>query len=185
MCVGSKSSCSKEELAYHHGFGNHFESEAYPGALPQGRNNPRIVPLGLYTEQLSGTAFTAPRNENRRTWLYRAQPSVSGTSNSFYACGGSDGTVSSSPSSIPEIFGGADWSTDMKLDPNPMRWGATPLRPGQRVNFIQGVHTLLGSGDATCKSGIGIYVYAFNTNMSGSASGGEDLHMYNSDGGEI
>ncbi|KAK1743473.1 homogentisate 1,2-dioxygenase [Skeletonema marinoi] len=180
MCVGSKSSCSKEELTYHHGFGNHFESEAYPGALPQGRNNPRIVPLGLYTEQLSGTAFTAPRNENRRTWLYRAQPSVSGTSNSFYACGGSDGTVSSS---LPEIFGGADWSTDMKLDPNPMRWGATPLlRSGERVNFIQGVHTLLGSGDATCKSGIGIYVYAFNTNMSGSASGGEDLHMYNSDG---
>jgi homogentisate 1,2-dioxygenase len=84
------------------------------------------------------------------------------------------------------MFGGADWSTDMKLDPNPMRWDATPLlRPGERVNFIQGVHTLLGSGDATCKSGIGIYVYAFNINMSGSASDGEDLHMYNSDGGEI
>ncbi len=181
MCVGSKSSCSKEELIYHHGFGNHFESEAYPGALPVGRNNPRIVPLGLYTEQLSGTAFTAPRNENRRTWLYRAQPSVSGTSNSFCACGGDGDTVSQS---LPETFGGADWSKDMKLDPNPMRWGATPLQPGKRVNFIQGMHTLLGSGDATCKSGIGIYVYAFNTNMSGGASDGEDLHMYNSDGGE-
>jgi homogentisate 1,2-dioxygenase len=178
MCVGPKSSCSEEELTYHHGFGNHFESQAFPGALPQGRNNPRIVPLGLYTEQISGTAFTAPRNENRRTWLYRAQPSVSGTSNSFYACGG--GTASS----LPETFGGADWSKDMRLDPNPMRWGATPLQPNERVNFIQGMHTLLGSGDPTCKSGIGVYVYAFNTDMSGSASDDEDLHMYNSDGGE-
>eukprot|EP00986_Skeletonema_menzelii_P018843 scaffold26732_cov145-Skeletonema_menzelii.AAC.9 len=179
MCVGPKLGCSKEEdLTYHHGFGNHFESEAYPGALPQGRNNPRIVPLGLYTEQLSGTAFTAPRNENRRTWLYRAQPSVSGTSNSFSECRSGD---TASPS-LPQMFGGADWSTDMKLDPNPMRWGATPLRSGERVNFIQGMHTLLGSGDAACKSGIGIYVYAFNTDMSGSDSDGEDLHMYNSDG---
>ena len=185
MCVESKTtSCrSKEELTYHHGFGNHFESESYPGALPQGRNNPRIVPLGLYTEQLSGTAFTAPRNENRRTWLYRAQPSVSGTSNSFYACGSAGSGDTESPS-LPQTFGGADWTNDMKLDPNPMRWGATPLRSGEKVNFIQGMHTLLGSGDAACKSGIGIYVYAFNTDMSGSDSDGEDLHMYNSDGGE-
>ena len=85
----SSYSSSTDGLTYHHGFANHLESEAYPGALPQGRNNPRLVPHGLYTEQISGTAFTAPRNENRRTWLYRAQPSVSGTSNPFYACAGS------------------------------------------------------------------------------------------------
>lgn len=28
-------------------------------------------PLGLYAEQISGTAFTAPRKENLRTWMYR------------------------------------------------------------------------------------------------------------------
>ena len=180
MCPGSKRhSSSPSELTYLHGFGNHFESEAVSGALVQGRNNPRIVPLGLYTEQISGTAFTAPRNENRRTWLYRAQPSVSGTSNAFSACGVGDTRLS-----LPESFGGADWSKDMKLDPNPMRWGTTPFQSDESVNFIQGVHTMLGSGDAACKSGIGIYVYAFNTNMSGSASNDEDLHMYNSDGGE-
>ena len=62
--------------ALHSGFGNHFSSEAVPGALPQGRNSPQRAPLGLYAELLSGTAFTAPRAANVRTWLYRRQPSV-------------------------------------------------------------------------------------------------------------
>jgi len=203
-------------LNYHHGFGNHFESEAYEGALPIGRNNPRIVPHGLYAEQLSGTAFTAPRNENRRTWLYRMRPSASGTSSAFRPCGssgssgsnssGSDDSDNGSASSLlPETFGRADWFRDMRLDPNPMRWGATPLHSskgsdgddsGVGINFVEGIHTLMGSGDPMCKSGIGIYVYACNTNMSSSgekeSSSGEkeedvneakrDMHMYNSDG---
>ena len=62
--------------ALHSGFGNHFSSEAVPGALPLGRNSPQRAPLGLYAELLSGTAFTAPRAANLRTWLYRRQPSV-------------------------------------------------------------------------------------------------------------
>ena len=65
-----------EETAYQTGFANTFESEVIPGALPIGRNNPRLVPYNLYAEQLSGTAFTAPRCENLRVWLYRIQPSV-------------------------------------------------------------------------------------------------------------
>ena len=56
------------------GFGNHFSSEAVAGALPQGRNSPQRAPFGLYAELLSGTAFTAPRHANQRTWLYRRQP---------------------------------------------------------------------------------------------------------------
>ena len=56
---------------YQTGFGATFESEAVPGALPTGRNSPQRPAFGLYTEQLSGTAFTAPRHENRRSWLYR------------------------------------------------------------------------------------------------------------------
>ena len=64
------------ELHYLAGFGNQFQSEAAPGALPVGRNSPQRAPLGLYAELLSGSAFTAPRAENRRTWMYRRQPSV-------------------------------------------------------------------------------------------------------------
>src|SRR3546814_4595738 len=63
-------------LKYQSGFGNSFESEALPGALPVGRNSPQRVAHGLYAEQLSGTAFTAPRSENRRSWLYRIRPAA-------------------------------------------------------------------------------------------------------------
>ncbi|MGZ3298884.1 MAG: homogentisate 1,2-dioxygenase, partial [Asticcacaulis sp.] len=62
--------------AYMNGFGNEFASEAIPGALPIGRNSPQKPPFGLYAEQLSGSSFTAPRGENRRSWLYRLRPSA-------------------------------------------------------------------------------------------------------------
>src|SRR3546814_19815635 len=61
---------------YQSGFGNEFATEAVPGALPQGRNSPQRVAHGLYAEQLSGTAFTAPRGQNRRSWLYRIRPAA-------------------------------------------------------------------------------------------------------------
>jgi len=65
-----------KELSYLSGYGNEFESEALPGALPRGQFSPQQLPLGLYAEKFSYTAFTAPRAENRRTWFYRIRPSV-------------------------------------------------------------------------------------------------------------
>ena len=62
------------EFRYLTGFGGHFASEAIDGALPKGRNSPQRPPFGLYAEQLSGTAFTMARHENRRSWLYRLRP---------------------------------------------------------------------------------------------------------------
>ncbi len=64
------------EPGYQSGFANEFATEALPGALPQGRNSPQRVAYGLYAEQLSGTAFTAPRSHNRRSWLYRIRPAA-------------------------------------------------------------------------------------------------------------
>src|SRR5579863_10756288 len=61
---------------YQSGFGNHFATEALAGALPVGRNSPQRCPYGLYAEQYSGTAFTAPRHANRRSWLYRIRPAA-------------------------------------------------------------------------------------------------------------
>ena len=61
---------------YQSGFGNEFASEATPGTLPVGRNSPQRVAHGLYAEQLSGTAFTAPRHQNHRSWLYRIRPAA-------------------------------------------------------------------------------------------------------------
>jgi homogentisate 1,2-dioxygenase len=185
MATTNGTTASHQPLEHHPGFGNHIESSAYPHSLPQGRNNPRIVPCGLYAEQLSGTAFTAPRCENRRTWLYRKLPSVSGTSTAsgFRRCGANEELVGHSDvlKSLPSSFGHADWNQDMKLDPNPMRWGATPPPlQEERVNFVQGMHTMLGSGDPATKSGIAIYVYAFNEDMSGRND--VNMHVYNSDG---
>ena len=68
--------CAMTSNGYQSGFGNSFATEAVPGTLPVGRNSPQRVPHGLYAEQLSGTAFTAPRNENRRSWLYRIRPAA-------------------------------------------------------------------------------------------------------------
>src|SRR3954452_20233294 len=67
---------TRDALQYQSGFGNAFASEALPGALPVGQNSPQRAPYGLYAEQLSGTAFTAPRSANRRSWLYRIRPAA-------------------------------------------------------------------------------------------------------------
>ena len=51
---------------YMSGFGNSFETEALPGALPIGRNSPQRVNYGLYAEQLSGSPFATPQASNQR-----------------------------------------------------------------------------------------------------------------------
>ena len=65
-----------DALRYMTGFGGHFETEAVEGALPKGRNSPQRPAFGLYAEQLSGSSFTSPRHENRRSWLYRMRPTA-------------------------------------------------------------------------------------------------------------
>src|SRR6185312_7626940 len=73
---GGASIMADDEFTYATGFGNEFATEAVDGALPAGRNSPQRAPLGLYAEQISGTAFTQPRGVNRRTWAYRIVPSA-------------------------------------------------------------------------------------------------------------
>jgi hypothetical protein len=133
-------------LLYLSGFGNSFESECLPGALPRGRNNPRQVPFNLYTEQLSGTGFTAPRKENRRTWLYRIQPSVTGV-----------GPTSPAKAPYPRYFGGAN-PIECEPEVNPLRW--TPL--GLELNenssalqrdFVSGMRLMCQAGHLhVCRS---------------------------------
>jgi hypothetical protein len=59
---------TEKVFRYLTGFGNEHASEGVAGALPIGQNAPQRPPYGLYTEQISGTPFTAPRAENRRPW---------------------------------------------------------------------------------------------------------------------
>jgi homogentisate 1,2-dioxygenase len=145
-------------LKYQSGFGNEFATEAVKGALPEGQNSPQKAPLGLYTEQLSGTAFTAPRATNRRTWTYRIRPSV--THKPFSEIG--TGLFRSGP------------FTELPTPPNQMRWNPVPMPEG-KTDFVDGIVTLGGSGDPAMQVGVGLHVYAANASMKGR-------YFYNADG---
>ncbi|MFE6779927.1 homogentisate 1,2-dioxygenase [Streptomyces sp. NPDC057702] len=143
-----------EGLAYHSGFGNEHSSEAVPGALPHGRNSPQRAPLGLYAEQLSGSAFTEPRRNNRRSWLYRIRPSAAHPPFARI----DNGTLRGAPFTGPEQ--GA-----VVPDPNRLRWDPLP-EPAPDTDFLAGLWTLGGNGDATQRSGMAIHLYAANASMT-------------------
>jgi homogentisate 1,2-dioxygenase len=149
------------ELQYQSGFGNEFATEAVKGALPEGQNAPQKAPLGLYTEQLSGTAFTAPRAVNRRTWTYRIRPSVTHKPFTEIASLGS------------ALFRSGPF-TELPTPPNQMRWNPVPM-PEKKTDFVEGIVTLGGSGDPAMQIGVGIHVYAANAPMRGR-------YFYNADG---
>jgi homogentisate 1,2-dioxygenase len=149
---------SEGHYAYQSGFGNEFASEALQGALPVGQNSPQRVPYGLYAEQVSGTAFTMPRTENRRSWLYRIRPSVVHTP--FERI--DNGLVRSTP------------FDEAPTPPNQMRWNPLPVPP-PNTDFVKGLVTMGGNGDATMHSGCAIHLYAANTSMT-------DTFFYNADG---
>ena len=108
------------------GFGNHFSSEAIPGALPIGRNSPQRPAFGLYAEQLSGTAFTMARAENRRSWLYRLRPSA--RHGAF------------TPLSAAENH------HKTPANPNRLRWNPREI-PTQPTRFIASITPMLVNGD--------------------------------------
>jgi homogentisate 1,2-dioxygenase len=136
-----------EETGYQSGFGNEFATEALPGALPAGRNSPQRCPYGLYAEQFSGTAFTAPRHTNRRSWLYRIRPSV--MHRPFQRL------------EQPRFDGPADGAD---LSPNQLRWDPLPL-PAIPTDFIDGLLPVAGNGSPEIQSGCAIYMYAANRSM--------------------
>jgi homogentisate 1,2-dioxygenase len=134
---------------YQSGFGNEFATEALAGALPEGRNSPQRVAHGLYAEQLSGTAFTAPRHQNRRSWLYRIRPAaMHGPFQPF------------DQPRLHNDFG------DGPVTPDQLRWNPLPL-PEAPTDFVEGLVTMAGNGSPAAQSGIGIHLYAANRDMAG------------------
>src|SRR5579883_2836551 len=133
---------------YLSGFGNHFATEALRGALPQGRNSPQRCPYGLYAEQLSGTAFTALRAANRRSWLYRIRPSAQ--YGAFRPAPGGN---------LVARFDAAS------LTPNRLRWSAPPL-PRRPHDFIAGLAALGGNGSPRAQAGCTLYWYTASRPMS-------------------
>jgi len=135
-------------LRYQSGFGNAFSSEAIKGALPVGRNSPQRPPKGLYAEVLSGTAFTAPRAENLSCWLYKLRPSaMHGAYRSM-----AQGLLRSGP------------FDEVETPPNRLRWDPFPL-PAKPTDFVDGLATLAGSGNAAAQTGVAVHIYRANRPM--------------------
>ena len=154
----SPKSAQLAAVSYQSGFGNQFQSEAVPGALPVGRNSPQRAPLGLYAEQISGTAFTAARHENRRTWTYRIWPSVVHKPYSRI----DNGRLRTGPFSETEAT------------PSQLRWSPIPI-PQAPTDFIDGIVTIGGNGSAADQSGTAVHIYAANASMT-------ERYFYNADG---
>ena len=143
-----------ESTGYQSGFGNEFATEALPGSLPEGRNSPQRVARGLYAEQVSGTAFTAPRHANRRSWLYRIRPAA--MHGPFARYEGRAATTFHN-----------DFDTG-PVSPDQMRWSPLPMPgEGDEADFLDGLFTMAGNGCAASQSGIGVHMYAANRDMQG------------------
>lgn len=146
------------ELHYQTGFGNEFATEAMAGALPEGQNSPQQPAFGLYAELVSGTPFTAPRSQNRRTWMYRIRPAAA--HEPFAEV--DPGLMRSGP------------FDEVPAPPTQLRWDPLPI-PGRHTDFVDGIVTLGGNGDPSVQSGVAIHWYAANAPM-------QDRFFYNADG---
>jgi len=145
--------------AYMPGFGNDFETEALPDALPQGMNSPQKCAYGLYAEQLSGTPFTAPRGQNERTWCYRIRPSVRHTSRF---------------SRIDMPY----WKSAPNINPDTLslgqyRWSPIP-HAEEALTFITGMRTMTTAGDVNTQVGMATHVYLITESM-------QDEYFYSAD----
>lgn len=141
---------------YMSGFGSEFATEALEGALPEGRNSPQQVAYGLYAEQLTGTAFTAPRHSNKRSWLYRIRPAVMHGEFSLLEEGRFHNRFGETPAT-----------------PNQLRWSPFAL-PSAPTDFVDGLFTVAGNGSPAALGGCGVHMYMTNKSMEGR-------YFYNAD----
>ena len=146
---------------YMPGFGNDFETEALPGALPQGMNSPQKCAYGLYGEQLSGTAFTAPSHQNERTWCYRIRPSVRHT-HRF------------------EKIDLPHWKSAPNIDPDVIslgqyRWDPVEMpEEGGRLTWLTGMRSMTTAGDVNTQVGMASHIYLVTASM-------EDEYFFSAD----
>jgi homogentisate 1,2-dioxygenase len=148
-----------DEPSYQSGFGNEFASEALPGALPEGQNNPQKPPLGLYTEQLSGTAFTAPTHCNRRNWHYRIRPSVR------HAWRFEE---------VDRHFIRTSPAREAEPPIGQLRWNPPPF-PEEATDFLTGIRTICTNGDAHTQVGMAAHIYMASQSMT-------NTYFYDADG---
>ncbi|KAH7118606.1 Homogentisate 1,2-dioxygenase [Dactylonectria estremocensis] len=138
---------------YQSGFNNSFESEAVPGTIPQGQNSPRAIRFGLYAEQMTASAFVAPRHVNKKAWLYRARPAVA--HQGFTELPDNPDTESNFLPINPRVH----------VSPTQLAWNPFEIPPGQDLDFVDGLKTIAGSGDPTLREGLATHVFVCNKSM--------------------
>lgn len=134
--------------AYLSGYDACHLSEAIEGVVPRRQNSPRVLPHGLFAEQLNGTSFTVPRAHNRRTWMYRVRPSV----------------IHGEQRLLPAGAFGLNY-LEGEVDPNLIGWRPHPFPDGAGTDFVDGLFTLAGAGDPAVERGLAIHLYAANASM--------------------
>ncbi|MFK7892553.1 MAG: homogentisate 1,2-dioxygenase [Granulosicoccus sp.] len=142
---------------YMPGWGNDFETEALPDALPLGMNSPQRVNYGLYGEQLSGTAFTQPGPE--RTWCYRIRPSVKHT-------GRFRRIDLPAWKTAPHVL-------DDVISLGQYRWDPLP-HSDQPLTWLSGMHTMTTAGDVNTQTGLATHIYLVTQSM-------QDSYFYSAD----
>lgn len=115
-----------------------------------------IIIYVLVAFTFSGTAFTAPRVKNQRTWLYRIRPCVADSQFSPYA--------------HPSLSSGAN----LVASPNQHRWMPEEFPQNNDTDFVDGLSVMSGAGEAG-SPGMSIYTFVATKSMGRRA-------MYNSDG---
>ncbi|TVY58380.1 Homogentisate 1,2-dioxygenase [Lachnellula cervina] len=155
--VPTFSTRKNDPYEYQTGFNNEFASEAVPGTLPQGQNSPRNCRYGLYAEHMTASAFVAPRSMNKRSWLYRARPSVAHQ-------GFTD--LPDNPDTESNFL---PINSKVHVSPTQLAWLPFEIPAGNNVDFVAGLKTIAGSGDPTLREGIATHIYAANSDMKNSA----------------
>ncbi|GAA6034418.1 hypothetical protein JCM8097_002716 [Rhodosporidiobolus ruineniae] len=154
----NKSTRPNDPYTYQVGFGSSFASEAIPDVLPVGQNAPQKVKFGLYAEQVTATAFVAPRHQNQKLWLYRMRPSVA--HQGFVRIPDNEDMCSDFSTLNPKV----------SVSPTQIAWRPFPLpADSEKVNFVQGLKTVAGTGSPMEKEGLAVHMYMCNTSMEKEA----------------
>lgn len=154
-----KSQKKLNPISYFSGLGNIFATETKPNLLPGVGNSPQKVAYDFYAEQINGTAFTAPRHKNFKTWMYRSIPS---------ARHGDFKSVSYSNFKSPPY-------DEVPPTPQQLRWNPIPYQ--KKKNFLESINTMCGNGSIKMNLGCSIHLYSCDESMDGDYFSNADGHM--------
>ncbi len=146
---------------YMPGFGNDFETEALPGALPQGMNSAAEMQLRALRRTALGDRIHRTQPPER-THLVLPHPAFG----QAYA-------------SVPEDRGAA-LEVGPCIDPDIIslgqyRWDPVAVPQGERLTWITGMRTMVTAGDVGTQAGMASHMYLVNASM-------EDEYFFSADG---